>query len=142
MIYIYIYYALLVACFVHLHRCMPKQKLICRCYDLQGIEYISFLNYDQIKYHSLSMGPWLLIFFLSESVCQPPNPNSICRSSQLITTWIILDLIMVRMQTDPISERLPIHNARHAVARSCQLRKMRRSKTTKLPTEPPESAPN
>ena len=80
--YIYIYYALLVACFVHLHRCMPKQKLICRCYDLQGIEYISFLNYDQIKYHSLSMGPWLLIFFFQKAYASHRIPT---RSEGLVS---------------------------------------------------------
>lgn len=61
MIYIYIRTTCCLLCtFAQVH---AEIEIICRCYDLQGIEYISFINYDQIKCHSLSMGPWLLIFF-------------------------------------------------------------------------------
>ena len=60
-IYIYIRTTCCLLCtFAQVH---AEIEIICRCYDLQGIEYISFINYDQIKCHSLSMGPWLLIFF-------------------------------------------------------------------------------
>lgn len=59
--YIYIRTTCCLLCtFAQVH---AEIEIICRCYDLQGIEYISFINYDQIKCHSLSMGPWLLIFF-------------------------------------------------------------------------------
>jgi hypothetical protein len=61
MIYIYIRTTCCLLCtFAQVH---AEIEIICRCYDLQGIEYIGFINYDQIKCHSLSMGPWLLIFF-------------------------------------------------------------------------------